>query len=198
MRHREDLHCISHDKGIHRQVHSTFDQRGRDHHLLCAEPMAHGANIQKFRCQCIRNQIEHWNWVLIGSDLDRQTAQSTETAFELQLSTDIDKISQHLKNRQSGGHNVIISTYNSWEKCAGALKKVQVHPDLVIYDEAHRTVGIIDQEDSFKRCILDESFPCRVRLFMTATPKDVKVGDDELGDNEFKRDIFNSMNDSER
>ena len=123
------------------KVHSTFDQRGHDHHLLCAEPMAHGASVQKFCCQCIRNQIEHWNWVLIGSDVDRQTAQSTETAFELQLSTDIDKISQHLKNRQSGGHNVIISTYNSWEKCAGALKKVQLHPDLVIYDEAHRTVG---------------------------------------------------------
>ena len=149
--------------------------------------------FKSFRCQCTRRQIIDWNWVLIGSDIDRKMTQGTD----IQLSTDIDKISQHLKNRQAGGHNVIISTYKSWNKCAGALKKVQVHPDLVIYDEAHRTVGIIDQ-DSSKQCILDRSFPCHVRLFMTATPKDVKVGDDELGDNEFSRDIVNSMNDAER
>ena len=104
----------------------------------------------------------------------------------------MDKISQHLKNRRSGSHNVIIATYNSWKNCAG----LELHPDLVIYDEAHRTVGIIDQM-SFKKCILD-SFPCRVRLFMTATPKDVRVGDRALGDNEFSRGIVNSMNDAER
>ena len=73
---------------------------------------------------------------------------------------------------------------------------MQLHPDLVIYDEAHRTVGIIDQDS--KQCILDEHFPCRVRLFMTATPKDVMIGDGELGDNEFRRDIVNSMDDPER
>ena len=156
-----------------------------------------GQTYKSFCCQCIRNQIEHWNWVLIGSDIDRQTTQGTETAFELQLSTKIDEISDHLKNRRPDGHNIIISTYNSWNKCAGALKKVQLRPDLVIYDEAHRTAGNIAL-DSFKQCILDEHFPCRVRLFMTATPKDVMIGDGELGDNEFRRDIVNSMDDPER
>jgi predicted helicase len=156
-----------------------------------------GQTYKSFCCQCIRNQIEHWNWVLIGSDIDRQTTQGTETAFELQLSTKIDGISDHLKKRRPDGHNIIISTYNSWNKCAGALKKVQLRPDLVIYDEAHRTAGNIAL-DSFKQCILDEHFPCRVRLFMTATPKDVMIGDGELGDNEFRRDIVNSMDDPER
>jgi hypothetical protein len=33
---------------------------------------------------------------------------------------------------------------------------------------------------------------------MTATPKDVMIGDGELGDNEFRRDIVNSMDDPER
>ena len=155
-----------------------------------------GQTYKSFCCQCIRNEIEHWNWVLIGSDIDRQTTQGTETAFELQLSTKIDEISDHLKNRRPDGHNIIISTYNSWNKCAGALKKVQLRPDLVIYDEAHRTAGSIDQDS--KQCILDEHFPCRVRLFMTATPKDVMIGDGELGDNEFRRDIVNSMDDPER
>ena len=90
-----------------------------------------GQTYKSFCCQCIRNQIEHWNWVLIGSDVDRQTTQSTETAFELQLSTDIDEISQHLKNRQSGGHNVIISTYNSWSKCAEAYSRRRSHTTII-------------------------------------------------------------------
>ncbi|ACO69012.1 predicted protein [Micromonas commoda] len=154
--------------------------------------------FKSFFCQCRRNQIKMGRWLLVGSNGDRTLTQGMDARFGFLLSTSVDEISQHLKEGPSDGHNVIISTYNSWKKCAGALEKVQLHPDLVIYDEAHRTVGIIDREDSFKRCILDDSFPCRVRLFMTATPKDVKVGDDELGDNEFKRGIVNSMNETEK
>lgn len=155
-----------------------------------------GQTHKSLLCQCRRNQINMGRWLLVGSDVEKTLTQGMCVSFEFLLSTDVNEISCLLKNRRSGGHNVIISTYNSWDKCAGALKKVQLHPDLVIYDEAHRTVGIIDQ-NSFKRCISDESFPCRVRLFMTATPKDVRIGDKELGDNKFSRDIVNSMNDPE-
>ncbi|GHR74396.1 DNA damage-inducible protein [Helicobacter pylori] len=88
-----------------------------------------------------------------------------------------DILSVHEKAQKENKRFIIFSTYQS----ALRIKEVQEaglgEIDLVICDEAHRTVGAMyssnerDDKNAFTLCHSDENIKAKKRLYMTATPK---------------------------
>ncbi|GAA9982663.1 DEAD/DEAH box helicase family protein [Helicobacter pylori] len=88
-----------------------------------------------------------------------------------------DILSIHKKAQKENKHFIIFSTYQS----ALRIKEVQEvglgEIDLIICDEAHRTVGAMyssnerDDKNTFTLCHSDENIKAKKRLYMTATPK---------------------------
>ncbi|GAA6961328.1 hypothetical protein HpCHC28_11840 [Helicobacter pylori] len=72
---------------------------------------------------------------------------------------------------------IIFSTYQSALRIKEAQKVGLGEIDLVICDEAHRTVGAMyssnerDDKNAFTLCHSDENIKAKKRLYMTATPK---------------------------
>ncbi|WP_425330598.1 type ISP restriction/modification enzyme [Helicobacter pylori] len=72
---------------------------------------------------------------------------------------------------------IIFSTYQSALRIKEAQKAGLGGIDLIICDEAHRTVGAIyssnerDDKNAFTLCHSDENIQAKKRLYMTATPK---------------------------
>ncbi len=88
-----------------------------------------------------------------------------------------DILSVHKKAQKENKRFIIFSTYQS----ALRIKEVQEvglgEIDLIICDEAHRTVGAMyssnerDDKNAFTLCHSDEHIKAKKRLYMTATPK---------------------------
>ncbi len=88
-----------------------------------------------------------------------------------------DILSVHKKAQKENKRFIIFSTYQS----ALRIKEVQEvglgEIDLIICDEAHRTVGAMyssnerDDENAFTLCHSDGNIKAKKRLYMTATPK---------------------------
>ncbi|GAA8094838.1 hypothetical protein Kazakh3177_06030 [Helicobacter pylori] len=88
-----------------------------------------------------------------------------------------DILSTHKKAQKENKRFIIFSTYQS----ALRIKEVQEaglnEIDLIICDEAHRTVGAMyssnerDDKNAFTLCHSDENIKAKKRLYMTATPK---------------------------
>ncbi|RVY43489.1 DEAD/DEAH box helicase [Helicobacter pylori] len=88
-----------------------------------------------------------------------------------------DILSTHKKAQKENKRFIIFSTYQS----ALRIKEVQEAGlngiDLIICDEAHRTVGAMyssnerDDKNAFTLCHSDENIKAKKRLYMTATPK---------------------------
>ncbi|GAA8448577.1 DEAD/DEAH box helicase family protein [Helicobacter pylori] len=88
-----------------------------------------------------------------------------------------DILSVHEKAQKENKRFIIFSTYQS----ALRIKEVQEvglgEIDLIICDEAHRTVGAMyssnerDDKNAFTLCHSDEHIQAKKRLYMTATPK---------------------------
>ncbi|WRF06185.1 DEAD/DEAH box helicase [Helicobacter pylori] len=88
-----------------------------------------------------------------------------------------DILSVYEKAQKENKRFIIFSTYQS----ALRIKEVQEaglnEIDLIICDEAHRTVGAIyssnerDDKNAFTLCHSDENIKAKKRLYMTATPK---------------------------
>ncbi|GHQ67852.1 hypothetical protein VN0401_10900 [Helicobacter pylori] len=72
---------------------------------------------------------------------------------------------------------IIFSTYQSALRIQEAQERGLGEIDLVICDEAHRTVGAMyssnerDDKNAFTLCHSDENIQAKKRLYMTATPK---------------------------
>ncbi|GAA7080610.1 hypothetical protein ID0189_11920 [Helicobacter pylori] len=72
---------------------------------------------------------------------------------------------------------IIFSTYQSALRIQEAQERGLGEIDLVICDEAHRTVGAMyssnerDDKNAFTLCHSDENIKATKRLYMTATPK---------------------------
>ncbi len=72
---------------------------------------------------------------------------------------------------------IIFSTYQSALRIKEAQEKGLKEIDLIICDEAHRTVGAMfssnerDDKNAFTLCHSDENIKAKKRLYMTATPK---------------------------
>ena len=85
------------------------------------------------------------------------------------------KINESFNNKKPKVMNIIFSTYQSIKVISNAQKKKKVRPfDLIICDEAHRTTGAKERNNtssSFTK-VHDENFiKSKKRLFMTATPR---------------------------
>ena len=86
--------------------------------------------------------------------------------------------------RKPGKIKIVFTTYQSSDQLAAAAKLAGVKFDLIICDEAHRTVGV--RSKSFAALLHDHAIKARYRLFMTATER--RVNSDT--------EVF-SMNDNE-
>ncbi len=88
-----------------------------------------------------------------------------------------DILSVHKKAQKENKRFIIFSTYQSALRIKEAQEVGLGEIDLVICDEAHRTVGAMyssnerDDKNAFTLCHSDEHIQAKKRLYMTATPK---------------------------
>ncbi|WP_101003059.1 DEAD/DEAH box helicase [Helicobacter pylori] len=88
-----------------------------------------------------------------------------------------DILSVHKKAQKENKRFIIFSTYQSALRIKEAQRMGLDEIDLIICDEAHRTVGAMystnerDDKNAFTLCHSDEHIKAKKRLYMTATPK---------------------------
>ncbi len=88
-----------------------------------------------------------------------------------------DILSVHEKVQKENKRFIIFSTYQSALRIQEAQRMGLGEIDLIICDEAHRTVGAMystnerDDKNAFTLCHSDENIKATKRLYMTATPK---------------------------
>ncbi len=88
-----------------------------------------------------------------------------------------DILSVHKKAQKENKRFIIFSTYQSALRIKEAQEAGLDKIDLIICDEAHRTVGAMystnerDDKNAFTLCHSDENIKAKKRLYMTATPK---------------------------
>ncbi|GAA8811945.1 DEAD/DEAH box helicase family protein [Helicobacter pylori] len=88
-----------------------------------------------------------------------------------------DILSVHEKAKKENKRFIIFSTYQSALRIQEAQESGLNEIDLIIGDEAHRTVGAMyssnerDDKNAFTLCHSDEHIKAKKRLYMTATPK---------------------------
>ncbi|MGL2354512.1 type ISP restriction/modification enzyme [Helicobacter pylori] len=88
-----------------------------------------------------------------------------------------DILSVHEKAQKENKRFIIFSTYQSALRIKEAQEAGLGEIDLIICDEAHRTVGAMyssnerDDKNAFTLCHSDENIKATKRLYMTATPK---------------------------
>ncbi|GAA9993199.1 DEAD/DEAH box helicase family protein [Helicobacter pylori] len=88
-----------------------------------------------------------------------------------------DILSVHKKAQKENKRFIIFSTYQSALRIKEAQEVGLGEIDLIICDEAHRTVGAMyssnerDDKNAFTLCHSDENIKAKKRLYMTATPK---------------------------
>ncbi len=88
-----------------------------------------------------------------------------------------DILSVHKKAQKENKRFIIFSTYQSALRIKEAQEAGLSEIDLIICDEAHRTVGAMyssnerDDKNAFTLCHSDENIKATKRLYMTATPK---------------------------
>lgn len=85
---------------------------------------------------------------------------------EVAVSTSARAIEQFLAG--GGPSRLIVSTYHSAPRVAGALARAGRAADLLVCDEAHRLTGQPRRE--FRAVLDEQALPARRRLFLTATP----------------------------
>lgn len=89
--------------------------------------------------------------------------------LDFSVTTDIAEITKWL-NTTSQQRQYIFCTYHSSYVIEEALKIIDKYKfDIIVFDEAHRTVGKADHK--FATALSDERIPSDKRLFMTATEK---------------------------
>ncbi|GAA6813433.1 hypothetical protein HpHCM73_13280 [Helicobacter pylori] len=88
-----------------------------------------------------------------------------------------DILSVHKKAQKENKRFIIFSTYQSALRIKEAQEAGLGPIDLIICDEAHRTVGAMyssnerDDKNAFTLCHSDDNIKAKKRLYMTATPK---------------------------
>ncbi len=88
-----------------------------------------------------------------------------------------DILSVYEKAQKENKRFIIFSTYQSALRIKEAQRMGLGEIDLIICDEAHRTVGAMyssnerDDKNAFTLCHSDENIKAKKRLYMTATPK---------------------------
>ena len=122
-------------------------------------------------------------WLAVCSDDDvgkmKEADSTVATVYEAGIPTTTNPydISKFIK-KKSTSPKVIFTTYQSSQKLANACKDANLTIDLLIADEAHKTVGRRDKK--FATLLFDENIKIRTRLFMTATERTFRQGTENI------------------
>jgi superfamily II DNA or RNA helicase len=132
--------------------------------------------------ESIANNIEI-NWLAVCSDdtvseLENDVIMSTTKDLGIDVSTNIDYITNWLNNKNHQNITIIFTTYQSGDVITKASQNANFKYDFGIMDEAHKTVGLKDS--LFSRLLFDENIAISKRLFMTATERRYKGNSDEI------------------
>ncbi|WRE31086.1 DEAD/DEAH box helicase [Helicobacter pylori] len=114
----------------------------------------------------------------VGKSKDEDNDDINFSELPLKPSTRLEDIlSTYEKAQKENKRFIIFSTYQS-ALCIKEAQEVGLGEiDLIICDEAHRTVGAMyssnerDDKNAFTLCHSDENIKAKKRLYMTATPK---------------------------
>lgn len=114
----------------------------------------------------------------VGKSKDEDNDDINFSELPIKASTRLEDIlSVHKKAQKENKRFIIFSTYQSALRIKEAQEAGLGGIDLVICDEAHRTVGAMyssnerDDKNAFTLCHSDENIKAKKRLYMTATPK---------------------------
>ncbi len=114
----------------------------------------------------------------VGKSKDEDNDDINFSELPLKPSTRLEDILSVRKKAQTENKRFIIfSTYQSALRIKEAQEAGLKEIDLIICDEAHRTVGAMyssnerDDKNAFTLCHSDENIKAKKRLYMTATPK---------------------------
>ncbi len=114
----------------------------------------------------------------VGKNKDEDNDDINFSELPIKASTRLkDILSVYEKAQKENKRFIIFSTYQSALRIKEAQEAGLGGIDLVICDEAHRTVGAIyssnerDDKNAFTLCHSDENIKATKRLYMTATPK---------------------------
>ncbi len=114
----------------------------------------------------------------VGKSKDKDNDDINFSELPLKPSTRLEDIlSVRKKAQKENKRFIIFSTYQSALRIKEAQEAGLKEIDLIICDEAHRTVGAMyssnerDDKNAFTLCHSDEHIKAKKRLYMTATPK---------------------------
>ncbi len=114
----------------------------------------------------------------VGKSKDKDNDDINFSELPIKASTHIEDIlSVRKKAQKENKRFIIFSTYQSALRIKEAQEAGLGEIDLIICDEAHRTVGAMyssnerDDKNAFTLCHSDENIKATKRLYMTATPK---------------------------
>ncbi len=114
----------------------------------------------------------------VGKSKDEDNDDINFSDLPIKASTRLEDIlSVYEKAQKENKRFIIFSTYQSALRIKEAQEKGLKEIDLIICDEAHRTVGAMfssnerDDKNAFTLCHSDENIKAKKRLYMTATPK---------------------------
>jgi superfamily II DNA or RNA helicase/uncharacterized protein YozE (UPF0346 family) len=112
-------------------------------------------------------------YLLIGSDID---AELNDYKQQILLTTKQNEVEEFLFG-DIEQRMVIISTYQSSSILLNVLEDKLFGPDLVVFDEAHKTCGQVNKEFSL---FLKYEDPTTKKLFLTATPSFYEGSNDNV------------------
>ncbi len=114
----------------------------------------------------------------VGKSKDEDNDDIKFSELPIKSSTRLEDIlSVYEKAQKENKRFIIFSTYQSALRIKEAQEAGLGEIDLIICDEAHRTVGAMyssnerDDKNAFTLCHSDENIKAKQRLYMTATPK---------------------------
>ncbi|WQW28641.1 DEAD/DEAH box helicase [Helicobacter pylori] len=114
----------------------------------------------------------------VGKSKDEDNDDIKFSELPIKASTRLEDIlSVYEKAQKENKRFIIFSTYQSALRIKEAQEAGLNGIDLIICDEAHRTVGAMyssnerDDKNAFTLCHSDENIKAKQRLYMTATPK---------------------------
>ncbi len=114
----------------------------------------------------------------VGKSKDEDNDDIKFSELPIKASTRLEDIlSAYEKAQKENKRFIIFSTYQSALRIKEAQEAGLGGIDLIVCDEAHRTVGAMyssnerDDKNAFTLCHSDENIKAKKRLYMTATPK---------------------------
>jgi len=127
---------------------------------------------QTLREWAVNTSLKPFRYLCLCSDttVDLGNDSPIEHLYEMDVpvTTNVDVVSEYLK-AEGNTTSVLFSTYQSSKVLSEASLNANIHFDVAIFDEAHRTAGA--HNSIWGLALDDKNVPVKKRLFMTATPR---------------------------